>query len=77
MSGGALNELIGPPADGRIFEQAARTGFADCAPSGRMRLDALARWLQDIAYADVEDAGMAALAVYVVRRTRIRVPGNW
>ena len=72
-SAGPANELVGPPAAGRIFEQSARTGFADCAPSGRMRLDALARWLQDVAFADVEDAGMATLAVYVVRRTRIQV----
>jgi len=38
-----------------------------------MRLDALACWLQDIAYADVEDAGLAQSAVWVVRRTRMRV----
>src|SRR5579859_125402 len=66
-------ELVGPPPGGRIFQADARTGFADCAPSGRIRLDALARWLQDVAYADVEDAGLADTAVWVVRRTRIRV----
>ena len=66
-------ELVGPPAAGRVFEQQAWGGFADCAPSGRLRLDGLARWLQDVAYADVEDAGLAELAVWVVRRTRIRV----
>jgi acyl-ACP thioesterase len=36
-----------------------------------MRLDAIARWLQDIAYRDVEDAGLADSAVWVLRRTRI------
>jgi acyl-ACP thioesterase len=50
-----------------------RPGFADCAPSGRIRLDAMARWLQDVAYADVEEAGLATAAVWVVRRTRICV----
>src|SRR5437764_1139236 len=50
-----------------------RPGLADCSPSGRIRLDALARWLQDVAYADVEDAGLAPMAVWVVRRTRICV----
>ncbi|HWD66034.1 MAG TPA: acyl-ACP thioesterase domain-containing protein [Solirubrobacteraceae bacterium] len=50
-----------------------RPGLADCAPSGRIRLDALARWLQDVAYADVEDAGLEGAAVWVVRRTRMRV----
>jgi acyl-ACP thioesterase len=66
-------ELVGPPAAGRVFEQLARAGFADCAPSGRIRLDGLARWLQDIAFADVDDAGLAEVAVWVVRWTRIRV----
>ncbi|HEY2440250.1 MAG TPA: acyl-ACP thioesterase domain-containing protein [Solirubrobacteraceae bacterium] len=56
-----------------MFNHPRRPGFADCAPSGRMRLDALACWLQDVAYADVEDAGLEGVAVWVVRRTRIRV----
>ncbi len=47
--------------------------LADCAPSGRVRLDALARWLQDVAYEDVEDAGLALSAVWVVRRTQVSV----
>ena len=68
-----MTELVGRPGDGRVFEQPVRPGFADCAPSGRVRLDALARWLQDVAYADVEDAGLAETAVWVVRRTRIDV----
>lgn len=67
------DELMPPPGGGRVFEQTMRPGLADCAPSGRMRLDALARWLQDIAYADVEDAGLADAAVWVVRRTRMCV----
>jgi acyl-ACP thioesterase len=50
-----------------------RPGLADCAPSGRMRLDAIARWMQDIAYADVDDAGVAGHAFWILRRARIRV----
>jgi acyl-ACP thioesterase len=69
----ALTELVPRPRAGRVFEQIMRPGFADCAPSGRVRLDALARWLQDVAYADVVEADMAHTAVWVVRRTRIRV----
>jgi acyl-ACP thioesterase len=68
-----MTELIGRSPDGRVFERTVRPGFADCAPSGRVRLDGLARWLQDVAYDDVEDAGLADKAVWVVRRTRIRV----
>ena len=57
----------------RSFSQQQYPGFADCAPSGRVRLDALARWMQDVAYADVADAGLERVAVWVVRRARIRV----
>ncbi|MGP0049684.1 MAG: acyl-[acyl-carrier-protein] thioesterase [Solirubrobacteraceae bacterium] len=70
---GDFSELP-PRAEGvRAFTHPRRPGFADCAPSGRMRLDAIAGWLQDVAYADVEDAGLERAAVWVVRRTRIRV----
>jgi acyl-ACP thioesterase len=63
-----------PRASGvRLFAGPGFAGIADCAPSGRVRLDALARWLQDIAYLDVLDAGLESAAVWVVRRTRIRV----
>ncbi len=68
-----FTELLPLPERGRVFNGRARPGLADCAPSGRTRLDAIARWLQDVAYADVEDAGVADAAVWVVRRTRIRV----
>ncbi len=68
-----FNQLPAPVVGVRAFTLAQRPGFADCAPSGRTRLDALARWLQDVAYADVEDAGLERAAVWVVRRTRIRV----
>ena len=56
-----------------MFEQIFRPGFADCSPTGRIRLDGLARWLQDVAYADVVEARLADHAVWVVRRTRILV----
>jgi len=68
-----FNQLRPLAPGGRSYSQLRRPGFADCAPSGRMRLDALACWLQDVAYADVEDAGLADAAVWVVRRTRMRV----
>jgi acyl-ACP thioesterase len=68
-----FTELVGPPPDARVFSQEFRGGLGDCAPTGRIRLDALARWLQDVAYADVEEAGLVDSAVWVVRRTRIWV----
>jgi acyl-ACP thioesterase len=69
----AFTEFVPLPERGRVFTSDTRPGLADCGPSGRIRLDALARWLQDVAYYDVEDAGVAGAAVWVVRRTRIRL----
>jgi acyl-ACP thioesterase len=68
-----FTELVPAPTGGRVFTQEQRPGLADCAPSGRLRLDALARWLQDVAWSDVDDAGLAGRAVWVVRRTRMLV----
>jgi acyl-ACP thioesterase len=68
-----FDELLPPRPGGRAFTQSRFPGFADCAPSGRVRLDALACWLQDVAYADVADVGLEQAAVWVVRRTRMRV----
>ncbi len=59
--------------DGRVFKIVRRPLLADCAPSGRVRLDALARWMQDAAFADVEDAGLERVAIWVLRRHRISV----
>ena len=73
VSGGDEVRFEARHPDVRAFGEPRRPGFADCAPSGRVRLDALACWLQDVAYADVQDAGLAQAAVWVVRRTRIRV----
>jgi acyl-ACP thioesterase len=73
VSGGDEVRFQARHPDVRAFSEPRRPGFADCAPSGRVRLDALACWLQDVAYADVQDAGLAQAAVWVVRRTRIRV----
>jgi acyl-ACP thioesterase len=73
LSTAGLGDLPPRPEGARAFSQSRTPGFADCAPSGRVRLDAIACWLQDVAYADVDDADLAQVAVWVVRRTRIRV----
>ena len=65
-------EIVPGPGAGRAYEQAIRPGIADATPSGRCRLDAIARWLQDIAYADLVDAGFEGRGAWIVRRTRIR-----
>ena len=50
-----------------------RPGIADADAAGRCRLDAMARWLQDVAYADLIDSGFEGRGAWIVRRTRIRV----
>lgn len=68
------------PGNGRLFSEQVRVGVADAAPSGRCRLDAIARWVQDVAYSDLVDAGLAGTGVWIVRRNRIvveRFPRFW
>jgi acyl-ACP thioesterase len=48
-------------------------GIADADGAGRCRLDAIARWLQDVAYEDLVDAGFEGRGAWIIRRTRIRV----
>jgi acyl-ACP thioesterase len=47
--------------------------LGDVLPSGRVRLDALARYLQDIASEDGSDAGIDRDLAWVVRRSGLRV----
>ena len=65
-------EIVPEPGRGRVFEKLMRPGIADVAPSGLARFDAIARWLQDVAYLDVVDAGFEDRCTWIVRRTRIR-----
>jgi acyl-ACP thioesterase len=69
----SFDELVAHPGVGRAFERPIAPGLGDAAPGGRIRLDALARWLQDVALADVVDAGLGETALWVVRRARIAV----
>ena len=61
------------PAAGRVFERTLTPGIADGVGDMRIRLDAIARWLQDIAYADLIDAGFEQEGTWIVRRVRLRV----
>lgn len=64
---------IPPPEHGRRFvgERAVRLGDVD--PAGRLRLDAVARYLQDVANDDATDADLPNATGWVVRRTTIAV----
>lgn len=65
-------EMVGRPADGRTFKGQRRVRLGDCSPGGRLRLDAAARYLQDLSDDDTRDAGLAQMT-WVVRRTVIDV----
>jgi acyl-ACP thioesterase len=65
--------LVPAPEAGRVFRHAASVGLGDVSPTGRARFDALARWLQDAAWADWVDAGLDDGGVWIVRRLHLRV----
>src|SRR5262245_2036441 len=80
-TGGVLDEPMVPlPAEGRVFRAGRRVRLADADPTGRLRLDACARYLQDIGNDDTIDAGMDdADTTWVVRRAVVDVvrPPRW
>ncbi|HEX4903331.1 MAG TPA: acyl-ACP thioesterase domain-containing protein [Acidimicrobiales bacterium] len=64
---------IEPPPAGRVHGHRRRIQFADVAPSGRLRLDAAARMLQDVSDEDTTDAGFPPAEPWVVRRAEVLV----
>jgi acyl-ACP thioesterase len=60
-------ELVDCPPDGRRVVRSRRVCLGDVTAHGRLRLDALARYLQDIAGDDVDEIGIDG--AWVVRRT--------
>lgn len=61
------------PTSGRVFERGRRVRLGDVDPHGRCRLDALARYLQDIARDDSADANLKNPMNWIVRRTLLEV----
>ncbi|MGD9701877.1 MAG: acyl-[acyl-carrier-protein] thioesterase [Acidimicrobiia bacterium] len=66
-------ELVEAPAEGRVYVTTRRVRLGDSSPGGRLRLDALARLLQDVSDDDTRSAGFEDAAGWVVRRTAVRV----
>jgi acyl-ACP thioesterase len=64
---------LAPPGPGRRFAASRPVRIADVLPSGRVRLDALARYLQDVATDDGEDAGIDRHLAWVVRKTTMHL----
>lgn len=73
MAVDAAVELVDEPTEGRVFRSEGRVRLGDVTPTGRLRLDALARYLQDIANDDAVDAQLPGAMFWVVRRTLVEV----
>jgi acyl-ACP thioesterase len=66
--------LVPPPERGRVFRSGRRIRLSDRAMDGRLRLDAVARYLQDVASDDVDETGWGAPEhLWVMRHLRIDV----
>jgi acyl-ACP thioesterase len=72
----AGDEFVAPPTHGRRFESTARVRLADVDAAGRVRLDAIARLLQDVSSDDTVDAAQAPDAAWVIRRIAIDFAGR-
>ncbi|MEL6892876.1 MAG: acyl-ACP thioesterase domain-containing protein [Actinomycetota bacterium] len=69
----AAIELLERPDVGRVVERARKVRLGDVDRVGRLRLDATARYLQDIATDDADDAGLDRRFGWLVRRTLVRL----
>jgi acyl-ACP thioesterase len=69
-----LDTGIPAPDEGRTFSAARRVRLSDMDAHGRLRLDAIARFLQDVAIDDVQETGWGMPEhLWFVRRIRIDV----
>ena len=69
-----MERLVPVPAVGRTFRTSRRIRLSDMDSTGRLRLDAVARYLQDAATDDVDETGWGAPEhLWVLRSVRIDV----
>jgi acyl-ACP thioesterase len=69
-----VETLVPQPSSGRTYRTSYRIRLSDMDASGRLRLDAIARFLQDAATDDVEETGWGAPEhLWVLRSVRIDV----
>lgn len=66
-------EMVAATGVGREFAARRRVRLGDATPRGRLRLDAIARYLQDVSNDDTRDANWSDPHWWVVRRTVIDV----
>lgn len=72
-------DFLPPSTDGRRFSGGQRVRLGDTDPQGRLRPDAAARYLHDVAGDDWDDTGIGTGDLWVVRRTAMRLTatGRW
>ena len=69
-----MESVVPIPSRGRTFVENRRVRLTDIDPRGRLRLDAVARFLQEIAIDDVDETGWGAPdQLWFVRRMRVDV----
>jgi acyl-ACP thioesterase len=61
------------PDSGRVYSTRRIVRSTDVTPSGRLRLDALARYLQIAAEDDLADSGLAEPVLWLVRRCELAI----
>lgn len=68
------NAKLSPlPTAGRKFTRTRRVRLGDVTPEGTLRLDALARYAQDISSDDTRDAGLSEETAWVARRLSVEI----
>ena len=71
---GRVESLVPQPPSGRTFRVGYRARLSDADATGRLRLDAVARYLQDAAVDDASETGWGAPEhLWVLRSVRIDV----
>lgn len=77
--GRSATVFVPRPGGGRRYAHRRRVRVSDAGPDGVLRLDSLARYLQDVATDDWADAGLSPDEIRVVRRTMLKVAdgGRW
>src|SRR5262245_40889045 len=69
-----MESLVPIPSQGRTFAESRRVRLTDMDARGRLRLDAVARFLQEVAIDDVDETGWGAPEhLWFVRGMRIDV----
>jgi acyl-ACP thioesterase len=69
-----MEDMVPFPSQGRTFVESRRVRLTDMDARGRLRLDAVARFLQEIAIDDVDETGWGAPDhLWFVRRMRVDV----